>query len=31
MGDLWPEGEAVDDFIAAVRECRRDGSTRSLF
>jgi hypothetical protein len=31
MGDLWPEGESVDDFIAAVREWRRDGSTRSLF
>ena len=31
MGDLWSENESVDDFIAAVREWRRDGSTRSLF
>jgi hypothetical protein len=31
MGDLWPEDESVDDFIAEVREWRRDGSTRSLF
>jgi hypothetical protein len=30
MGDLWPENESVDDFIAAVREWRRDGSTRRL-
>ena len=27
MGDLWPENESVDDFIAAVREWRRDGGT----
>ncbi|MEK6405367.1 MAG: hypothetical protein AABN34_00245 [Acidobacteriota bacterium] len=31
MGDLWPEDESVDEFIAAVREWRRDGSTRRLF
>jgi hypothetical protein len=30
MGDLWPEDENVDDFIAAVREWRRDGSLRRL-
>jgi hypothetical protein len=30
MGDLWPENESVDDFIAAVREWRRDGSSRRL-
>lgn len=30
MGDLWPEDESVDDFIAAVREWRRDGSSRRL-
>jgi hypothetical protein len=30
MGDLWPENESVDDFIAAVREWRRDGNTRRL-
>ncbi|HSO73657.1 MAG TPA: hypothetical protein VLU47_02375 [Blastocatellia bacterium] len=30
MGDLWPEDESVDDFIAAVREWRRDGNTRRL-
>src|SRR6266446_6815719 len=26
MGDLWPENESVDDFLAAVREWRREGS-----
>lgn len=30
MGDLWPEDESVDDFIAAVREWRRDGNIRRL-
>ncbi|HWO02308.1 MAG TPA: hypothetical protein VNS63_23885 [Blastocatellia bacterium] len=30
MGDLWPQDENVDDFIAAVREWRRDGRTGSL-
>lgn len=30
MGDLWPENESVDDFIAAVREWRREGSLRRL-
>lgn len=30
MGDLWPEDENVDDFIAAVREWRREGSPRRL-
>lgn len=24
-GDFWPEDESVDDFIAAVREWRREG------
>jgi len=23
--DFWPESEPVDDFVAAVRECRRNG------
>jgi hypothetical protein len=30
MGDLWPENESVDDFIAAVREWRREGTARRL-
>jgi hypothetical protein len=30
MGDLWPENESVDDFIAAFREWRREGSPRRL-
>jgi hypothetical protein len=30
MGDLWPEDESVDDFIAAVREWRRDGEPQRL-
>jgi hypothetical protein len=25
IGDAWPEGESVDDFIAAIRERRRQG------
>ncbi len=25
MGDLWPEDEDVDEFLAAVREWRREG------
>ena len=25
VGDFWPEDESVDDFLAAVREWRRDG------
>jgi len=29
MGDLWPEDESVDDFIAAVREWRREGRNRN--
>ena len=28
MGDLWPEDEDVDDFIAAVRELRSEGKER---
>ncbi len=28
MGDLWPEDEEVDDFLAAVREWRREGKER---
>ncbi len=24
LGDFWPEEESVDDFIAAVREWRRE-------
>jgi len=30
MGDLWPENESVDDFLAAVREWRREGNLRGL-
>jgi hypothetical protein len=25
-GDFWPEDENIDDFIAAVREWRREGT-----
>lgn len=25
MGNLWPEDEDVDEFLAAVREWRREG------
>jgi hypothetical protein len=25
MGDLWPEDEGVDEFLAAVRQWRREG------
>ena len=25
MGDLWPEDEDVDEFLALVREWRREG------
>ena len=28
MGDLWPEDEDVDEFLAAVREWRREGKER---
>lgn len=24
-GDFWPEDESIDDFVAAVREWRREG------
>lgn len=27
LGDFWPEDESPDDFIAAVREWRREGDT----
>jgi hypothetical protein len=30
LGDLWPEDESVDDFLAALREQRRDRTTRRL-
>src|SRR5437867_2784439 len=26
LGDFWPEDETCDDFIAAVREWRREGT-----
>lgn len=26
LGDFWPEDESADDFIAAVREWRREGA-----
>jgi hypothetical protein len=25
LGDFWPEGESVDQFIATMRAWRRDG------
>jgi len=25
LGDFWPEDESADDFIAAVRQWRREG------
>ncbi|HKP11693.1 MAG TPA: hypothetical protein VJZ91_06265 [Blastocatellia bacterium] len=28
MGDLWPEDEEVDEFLAAVREWRSEGTER---
>ena len=28
-GDFWPEDETCDEFIAAVREWRREGSTKA--
>ena len=27
LGDFWPEDETADEFIAAVREWRREGGT----
>ena len=30
MGDLWPEDENVDDFLAAVREWRKGEPSRRL-
>lgn len=27
VGDFWPEDESIDDFIAAVREWRREGTS----
>jgi len=29
-GDCWPEDESVDEFIAAVRRWRQEGSTREV-
>ena len=29
IGDAWPEGENVDEFIAAIRERRLQGPQRS--
>lgn len=26
LGDFWPEDETADDFVAAVRQWRREGS-----
>ncbi len=28
LGDFWPEDETADDFIAAVRAWRREGTDR---
>jgi len=30
MGDLWPEGETVDEFLKAVREWRSENHDRTL-
>jgi hypothetical protein len=30
MGDLWPEDENVDEFLAAVREWRKGEPSRRL-
>lgn len=30
LGEFWPEDESIDDFIAAVREWRRDDPERSV-
>ena len=30
MSDVWPEGESVDDFIAAVRQWRSEDSEREM-
>ncbi|MEK6300832.1 MAG: hypothetical protein AABO41_08935 [Acidobacteriota bacterium] len=30
MGDLWPEEENLDDFLAALREWRSEKSYREL-
>jgi hypothetical protein len=30
LGEFWPEDESIDDFIAAVREWRRDDPDRSI-
>ena len=30
MGDLWPEDENIDDFLAALREWRSEKSYREL-
>ena len=30
LGEFWPEDESIDDFIAAVREWRRDEPDRSI-
>ena len=30
LGDLWPEDESVDEFLAAVQAQRRDSASRSL-
>jgi hypothetical protein len=29
-GDFWPEDESVDEFIAAVREWRREAQTERV-
>lgn len=31
VADFWPKDESVDDFISAVRQWRREGTTREKF
>jgi hypothetical protein len=28
QGDFWPEDESIDEFLATLREWRREGRTR---
>ena len=30
MGDLWPEDESIDEFLAALREWRSEKESREL-
>jgi hypothetical protein len=30
LGNLWPEDESIDEFLAALQEQRRDGTMRRI-